>query len=188
MRRSPTSTEAGEKLTVSWVELYSANLRRPQGARCCASTLRGPEPKRGDLRRPGANAFTQYLLRSMPVTMRSSILGLDSLLDQWCCAVQVIVYLLGRATATAAPGAAPISGGGAQRQDGAAQPMEAGQQDAAEGEDMALAHLRIVAALLEQYFHPSNNGRCALCNCSKDLRHMRKTSAGISVSCFCPPR
>lgn len=57
-----------------------------------------------------------------------------------CCCAQVIVYLLGRATVPAA---------------------DAGerQQEAAEGEDMALTHLRTVAALVEQYFHPSNNGR-----------------------------
>jgi hypothetical protein len=78
------------------------------------------------------------------------------------------VYLLGRVTTPAAPGVAPSRGSGMQ-QDGGAQAIEAGQQDAVEGEDMALAHLRVVAALLEQYFHPSNNGRCALYNRMKDL-------------------
>jgi len=57
------------------------------------------------------------------------------------------------------PGAVTANG----HANGAAEAEEegfGGQQEAEEaGEDVALAHLRRAAALLEQYYHPSNHGR-----------------------------
>lgn len=67
----------------------------------------------------------------------------------------MVVYLLGRATVPARD----IAGIGG----GAAGGSAAQQQEAVEGEDAALAHLRTMAALLEQYYHPCNNGRWAGC-------------------------